>query len=104
MSNKAELVIAERSRYCDDLLTERDKVKSLKTSLNMAKARIAQLEKERDETAEKAKNAERELGRMQRGKKRNMKEVDENQAGYDRAAPARSMVNDEIKKRIPIMY
>ncbi|KAI8568472.1 hypothetical protein RHMOL_Rhmol02G0202500 [Rhododendron molle] len=51
VSKKAKLVTAERSRYRDDLMIERDKVKSMKTGLKGAKARIAQLEKERDKAS-----------------------------------------------------
>lgn len=35
------------------------------------------MEKERDEAVDKAKKAERELGRVQRRKKRKIKEVDD---------------------------
>lgn len=77
MSNKAEFVAVERSRYCDDLKAERDKMKSLKTSLKATKARVAELEKEKDEAEGKAKKAERELGKVLRREKRKMKEVDE---------------------------
>lgn len=86
-SNKAEHVVAERSRYHDDLNAEREKVRSLKTSLKAAKARAAELEKERDEAADKAKKAERELGRVKRKENRKMKEVDGKafQAGFDQA-------------------
>lgn len=83
--NKAELTTAERSRYHDDPKAEREKTKSLRGRLKLVKAKVAELEKERDEAADKAKRAERELGRVQRREKRKMKEVDGKayQAGYD---------------------
>ncbi|KAI8538439.1 hypothetical protein RHMOL_Rhmol09G0103600 [Rhododendron molle] len=91
--------------------TKRDRTKPLKKGLKLAKAKIAELEKERDESLEKAKKAECELGQVLRREKRKMKEVDEKayQAGYDRAGQeyirdARSMVNDEVKMRVPIAY
>lgn len=74
-SNKAELVAVERSRYHDDQKAEREKVRSLKTSLKTAKARMAELEKGQDEAAEKVKSAERKLGKVQSREKRKM-EVD----------------------------
>ncbi|KAI8550496.1 hypothetical protein RHMOL_Rhmol06G0111500 [Rhododendron molle] len=110
-SNQVELLVAERTRYRDDIKTERDKAKSLKNSLKLAKAKIAELEKERDEALENAKKAERELGQVLRRKKRKMKEVDEKayQADFDRAGAeymrdAQSMVNDEVKLRVPVSY
>ncbi|XP_058216136.1 uncharacterized protein LOC131327138 [Rhododendron vialii] len=110
-SNKAELVSAERSRYREDLKTERDKVKTLKSNLKVAKAHAAELEAEKVELEERAKKAERELGKVLRREKRKMKEVDGKayQAGFDRAGAeyvreARSMVNDEVKSRVPIAY
>lgn len=42
----------------------------------MAEAKAGEMEKERDEALGKAKVANRELGRMQRGEKRKMKEAD----------------------------
>ncbi|XP_058215027.1 spindle pole body component 110-like [Rhododendron vialii] len=110
-SNKAELVTAERSRYHDDLKTERERVKSLKTSLKVAKACVAELEKEKNEAKDKSKKAERELERVLRREKRKMKEVDVKayQAGFDRARAeymwdARKMVNEEVEKRVPMAY
>lgn len=110
-SKKAELVAAKRSRYHDDLKAEREKVKSLKTSLKAARARAAELEEERDEAADKAKKAEHELGRVQKREKKKMKEVDGKafQAGFDRAGAeyireAQKMVNEAIEERVPIAY
>lgn len=48
-SNQAELVATERSRYNDDLKAESNKVKTLKGSLKLSKAKMGELEKERDE-------------------------------------------------------
>lgn len=108
--NKAELTTAERSHYHDDLKAEHEKVKLLKTSLKTAKARAANLEKEIDEAADKAKKAERELGKVLRRERRKM-EVDRKafQAGFDRAGAeyirqARKMVNDQVEVRVPIAY
>jgi hypothetical protein len=120
-NQQASLVIAEHKRAYDDLKTERLKSKSYKGSLQTAKATIKDLEKEAREVedlreensvlASKLKKAERDLGQVLRREKRKMKEVDEKayQAGYDRAGKeylreARSMVNDEIKLRVPIAF
>lgn len=90
---------------------EREKVKSLEQQLKVADAKAGELEKERDEAAGKAKVAERELRRIQRREKRNMKEVDTRayQAGFDRVGTeykreARKMVNEEVVLRVPIAY
>lgn len=84
--SKAELSTVEKSRYHDDLKAEHDKSKTLRHNLKAAKARVVELEKKRDEAVGKAKNAERELGKMQRREKRKMNEVDGKafQAGFDR--------------------
>ncbi|KAI8530297.1 hypothetical protein RHMOL_Rhmol11G0045600 [Rhododendron molle] len=110
-SNQVELVATERTRYHEDLKAEREKVRSYKGSLKTAKARIAEMEKEKEEMADKLKKAERELGQVLRREKRKMKEVDEKayQPGYDRAGAeymrdARKMVNDEVEIRVPIAY
>ncbi|KAI8550787.1 hypothetical protein RHMOL_Rhmol06G0134300 [Rhododendron molle] len=110
-SQQVELVVAERGRYIDDLKAEREKSRSYKGSLKTAKAQIVELEKEKEELADKLKKVEREIGQVIRKEKRKMKEVDEKayQAGYDRAGleyirDARSMVNDEIKLKVPIAY
>ncbi|KAI8568020.1 hypothetical protein RHMOL_Rhmol02G0166200 [Rhododendron molle] len=110
-SNQAELVAVERTCYHEDLKVEREKVRSYKGNLKTAKARIAEMEKEKEEMADKLKKAERELGQVLRREKRKMKEVDDKayQAGYDRAGAeymrdARKMVNDEVAIRVPIAY
>lgn len=75
-SNKAMLEATERSHYLNDLKAEREKNKTLRGSLKVAKARAGQLEEERNEALVKAKKAERELGKVQRREKRKLKEVD----------------------------
>lgn len=109
--SKAELTTAEKSRYENDLKAERDKTKTLRHGLKVAKAKVVELEKERDEATDKAKRAERKLVKMQKQEKKKMKEVDGKafQAGYDRVGAeyvreARKMVNDEIELRMPIAY
>ncbi|XP_058189243.1 uncharacterized protein LOC131306830 [Rhododendron vialii] len=110
-SINAELVLAERTRFHEDLKVEHEKVRSYKGSLKMAKAQIAELEKERDEMEERMKKAEHEVAKVLRREKWKMKEVDSAayHAGFDRAGAeymqeARSMVNDAIKMRVPIAY
>lgn len=110
-SRQAELLAAERTRYRDDAKAEREKTKATKNGLRLAKTRVAELEKERDEALEKAKKAERELGQVVQREKRKMKEVDEKafQAGYDRAGAeyireVKSMVNEELTKKMLISY
>ncbi|KAI8550430.1 hypothetical protein RHMOL_Rhmol06G0106100 [Rhododendron molle] len=110
-SNKAELVTAKRSRYHEDLKAECEKVRSVKTSVKATKARVTEMEKERDEALDKAPEAERELEKIQRREKRTMKKADGKafQVGFDRAGSeyireARKMVNEAIKFRVPVAY
>lgn len=84
---------------------------TLKESLKVAEARFLELEKERNEAADKAKKTKVELGRMQRRERRKMKEVDGKayQAGFDRAGAeykmeARKMVNEAVEFKVPIAY
>ncbi|KAI8559768.1 hypothetical protein RHMOL_Rhmol04G0199700 [Rhododendron molle] len=109
--NQANLLSAERKRCHTDLKAEREKSKSYKGSLQMAKTHMVELEKEKEELAEKLKKAERELGQTLRREKRKMKEVDQKayQIGYDHAGlkymrDARSMVNEHLREKVPIAY
>lgn len=55
-SNKVTLAAAERSRYHNDLKTEREMIKALKEKLKVAEARFEVLKKERDKAAGRQEN------------------------------------------------